>query len=115
MGEPRPRVALLGAREEEIELLAELHRHSRVELAAVYDPDPHAPGLAVSSERFELEQALPHLSKPGPLLYVFHPGDEETLAWLRLHYPSGRAEEVVPPSGRPFMTFVTESLGVDER
>jgi GAF domain-containing protein len=48
MGGNKPRVALLGAREDEIELLAELHRHSQVELTAVYDPDPHAPGLAVA-------------------------------------------------------------------
>jgi GAF domain-containing protein/GGDEF domain-containing protein len=44
----RPRVALLGAREDEIELLAELHRQDRVELVAVYDPDPHATGLALA-------------------------------------------------------------------
>ncbi|UCE03231.1 MAG: GAF domain-containing protein [Candidatus Latescibacterota bacterium] len=44
----KPRVALLGAREDEIELLAELHRQDRVGLVAVYDPDPHATGLALA-------------------------------------------------------------------
>ena len=45
---PRPRVALLGAREEDIEILAELQRQDQVQLVAVYDPDPHAPGLSLA-------------------------------------------------------------------
>ncbi len=44
----KPRVALLGARETDVELLAELQRQDRVSLVAVYDPDPHAPGLALA-------------------------------------------------------------------
>ncbi|MFQ5599341.1 MAG: hypothetical protein ACE5G2_02165, partial [Candidatus Krumholzibacteriia bacterium] len=50
MGEPtdKPRVAILGAREDEVELLAELRRHERVDLVGVYDPDAHAPGLSLA-------------------------------------------------------------------
>jgi len=46
--QPRPRVALLGAREEDIEILAELQRQDQVQLVAVFDPDPHAPGLSLA-------------------------------------------------------------------
>jgi GAF domain-containing protein len=41
-------VALLGARDEELELLAELHRNSRADLVGVYDPDPNAAGLTLA-------------------------------------------------------------------
>ncbi len=44
----KPRVALLGAREADIEIFAELQRQDRVHLVAVYDPDPTAPGLALA-------------------------------------------------------------------
>jgi hypothetical protein len=60
---------------------------------------------------YELKQAVPHLSKPGPLLYVMHADDKEFLNWLRRHYPRGEARDIMPPSGRRFMTFVTEPAG----
>jgi hypothetical protein len=60
---------------------------------------------------FEMEQALPLLSKPGPLLYVLHLEDEEALAWLRARYPTGVAQTVMTPSGRPFMSFVSKAAG----
>ena len=44
----KPRVALLGAREADVEIFAELQRQDRVHLVAVYDPDPTAPGLALA-------------------------------------------------------------------
>jgi len=46
--EQKQRVALLGAREEETELLAELHRSARCDLVGVYDPDPQALGLPLA-------------------------------------------------------------------
>jgi 4-amino-4-deoxy-L-arabinose transferase-like glycosyltransferase len=60
---------------------------------------------------FEMDQALPQLSKPGPLLYVLHLEDEDALAWLRAHYPTGVAQTVMTPSGRPFMSFVSKAAG----
>ena len=44
----KPRVALIGARDEELELLAELHRTSRADLVGIYDPDPNAAGLTLA-------------------------------------------------------------------
>lgn len=46
--EAKPRVALLGATDAEIELLAEFQRGDQVDLVALYDPNPHAPGLALA-------------------------------------------------------------------
>jgi putative methionine-R-sulfoxide reductase with GAF domain len=46
--EQKTRVAMLGVRETEVELLAELHRNPRVELVGVYDPDPHAVGQTIA-------------------------------------------------------------------
>ena len=60
---------------------------------------------------FEMEQAVPQFSKPGPQLYVLHLQDEEALAWLRAHYPTGVAQTVITPSGRPFMSFVSKAAG----
>ena len=46
--EQKTRVAMLGVRETEVELLAELRRNPRVELVGVYDPDPHAVGQTIA-------------------------------------------------------------------
>jgi 4-amino-4-deoxy-L-arabinose transferase-like glycosyltransferase len=60
---------------------------------------------------FEMEQALPQLSKQGPIFYVLHLQDKEALAWLSAHYPTGVAQTVMTPSGRPFMSFVSKVAG----
>ena len=44
----KPRVAVLGARETEMELVGELHRLSGVDLVGIYDPDPSAVGLPLA-------------------------------------------------------------------
>jgi 4-amino-4-deoxy-L-arabinose transferase-like glycosyltransferase len=64
---------------------------------------------------FEMEQASPQLSKSGPLLYVLHLQDADALAWLRVHYPTGVAQTVMTPSGRPFMSFVSKAAGGGQR
>jgi hypothetical protein len=58
---------------------------------------------------YAADQAASHVLKPGPLLYVMSIYDKESLSWLHAYYPRGKAREIVPPSGRRFMTFVTES------
>jgi 4-amino-4-deoxy-L-arabinose transferase-like glycosyltransferase len=68
-------------------------------------------GWNKSNVLFEMDQALPQLSKPGPLLYVLRLEDKEALAWLQAHYPAGQAQEVMTPSKRPFMTFVSKPAG----
>ena len=46
--EHSPRVAVLGAREDETELLADLHRQGRCVLLGLYDPDPASLGLPLA-------------------------------------------------------------------
>lgn len=48
MEAPLERVALLGGGTEELELLADLHAQSQVEIAGVYDPDPSAPAFGLA-------------------------------------------------------------------